>query len=101
MLREILPLDDERRAEMQVWLAFAMQAVVEPRLRPVLARSHAALDDSCHQAAMALGHRDPGLTGKRLHAFVDGLAVHAVMAPGLTHERVLELLRAEPDALAG
>jgi hypothetical protein len=41
------------------------------------------------------------LAGDRLHAFVDGLALHAVMAPGLTPERLSELLRAELDALAG
>src|SRR5688500_18949798 len=35
VLHQLLPLDAERRAEMQVWLAFTMRAVVDPELRPL------------------------------------------------------------------
>ncbi len=62
---------------------------------------HAGLGEQCCQAPVALGHADPELAGERLHAFVDGLALHAVMAPGLAPECLSELLRAELDALAG
>ena len=30
LLHEVLPLDAERRAEMQVWLAFTMRSLVDP-----------------------------------------------------------------------
>ncbi|HWT95113.1 MAG TPA: TetR family transcriptional regulator C-terminal domain-containing protein, partial [Solirubrobacteraceae bacterium] len=33
LLGQLLPLDDERRAEMQVWLAFSTRAAVDPALR--------------------------------------------------------------------
>ena len=98
VLREVLPLDDERRAEMQVWLAFVMQAVVEPRLRALLEEAHASLRSLCEQLASALGSGD----GQRLHAFVDGLALHAVMAPEeMTPGRIVALLDAELDRLGG
>jgi DNA-binding transcriptional regulator YbjK len=97
VLREVLPLDDERRAEMQVWLAFTMQAVVEPRLRPLLEEAHAALRGLCEGLARELGSDG----GERLHAFVDGLALHAVVVPDVTTpERIGELLDAELGRLA-
>lgn len=38
LLGQLLPLDDERRAEMQVWLAFSTRAAVDPALRPSATR---------------------------------------------------------------
>lgn len=98
ILREVLPLDDERRAEMQVWLAFAMHALVDPDLHDVFARAHANLRGLCVRIAETLGSPRPARDGERLHAFVDGLALHAVVAPDrTTPRRMRALLR---DALA-
>ena len=100
-LREVLPLDDERRAEMQVWLTLAIQSVVEPHLRGVFIDSHRRLRGLCRQIAELLGSREPDRDGERIHAFVDGLALHAVAAPHLsTPDRLVELLGAELDALS-
>jgi AcrR family transcriptional regulator len=81
VLEELLPLDAERRAEMQVWLAFTMRAVVDPRLRPLRDRTHAHLRDLCREVVDEIGTADPQLEAERLHALVDGLALHAVVAP--------------------
>jgi AcrR family transcriptional regulator len=88
LLHQVLPLDDERRAEMQVWLAFTMQALVDPDLGELRDAAHAALRDLC---ARAVGQE--GAAAEQLHALVDGLALHAVLAPAVTTpERQVELL---------
>ena len=88
---------------MQVWLAFTMQALVDPglgelrdaaRLGELRDAAHAALRGLC---ARAVG--EEGAAAESLHALVDGLALHAVLAPGVTTPaRQAELLDA---ALAG
>jgi AcrR family transcriptional regulator len=95
LLEQALPLDDERRAEMQVWLAFTTQALVDPGLRDLRDGAHAALRDLCRRAVEQEGAADPGAAAEQLHALVDGLALHAVLAPAVTTPaRQLELLEA-------
>jgi AcrR family transcriptional regulator len=93
LLHQVLPLDDERRAEMQVWLAFTMRALVDPRLRELRDEAHAGLRGLCRRVVDALGAPEPEREAERLHALVDGLALHAVLAPDVTTpERQAELL---------
>jgi AcrR family transcriptional regulator len=90
LLHQVLPLDDERRAEMQVWLAFTTQAIVDPDLRELRDAAHTALRELCAQAV-----GEAGAAAEQLHALVDGLALHAVLAPDFTtSERQVELLDA-------
>jgi AcrR family transcriptional regulator len=99
-LEQVLPLDDERRAEMQVWLAFSMRAAVDPALRPLRDASHEALRQMCQGIAELLGSGEALRDGERLHALVDGLALHGVLTPDVTTPaRQLELLAGELDAL--
>jgi AcrR family transcriptional regulator len=83
LLEQILPLDDDRRAEMHVWLAFSTRAAVDPALRPLRDASHAGLAEMCRQIAEALGAPDPDLAGADLHALADGLALQGVLTPEL------------------
>jgi AcrR family transcriptional regulator len=53
VLLELLPLDDERRAEMEVTVAFAALALTDPSLRTAHEQTHAAVHDVC---ALALAH---------------------------------------------
>jgi AcrR family transcriptional regulator len=95
-LHELLPLDDERRAEMQVWLAFTMRSLTDPELRPLRDAAHSGLRALCRDVVAALGAADPEREGQRLHAFVDGLALHAILAPDVTTSaRQVELLDAQ------
>src|SRR5687768_18378949 len=80
LLHELLPLDAERRAEMQVWLAFTTRSLVEPELRELRASAHAGLRGLCRTAAELLGAGSES-DAERLHALVDGLALHAVLDP--------------------
>ncbi len=76
---EVLPLDRERQAEMQVWLAFAAASLAQPRLAPTYDRGHDALRGLCRSVVESLGPGpDPAVEAVRLHALVDGLAMHLV-----------------------
>lgn len=88
VLFELLPLDGDRAAENEVWLAFTGRALIDPELRT----RHHDVDDALRQAcATALeqladaDRLDPGLDraleADRLHALCDGLALQSAMRP--------------------
>jgi AcrR family transcriptional regulator len=79
-LHQLLPLDDARRTENEVWVAFTAQALVRPELRDLWADVHGALRHACTVAVEALGARDVEFEARRLHAVIDGLAVHAALS---------------------
>jgi AcrR family transcriptional regulator len=85
---ELLPLDDDRRAEAEVWLAFAGQALVDERLRAlreeVDGRLHGfyrTLIDTLAAGGALRAGADRALEAERLGAVIDGLVVHALMRP--------------------
>jgi hypothetical protein len=57
-------LDDERRAEAEVWLAFTGQALVDPRQRAIHQRIHDQLNGACTTAITLLV--DAGMTAEGL-----------------------------------
>lgn len=82
-LAQLLPLDDERRAENEVWLAFATASLTRPALRPLFREVHAAMSEACTRAVRELGvsARRAKVEAARLHALIDGLALHAALEP--------------------
>jgi AcrR family transcriptional regulator len=99
VLHEVLPLDAERHAEMQVWLAFTARSLVEPELRALRDEAHSGLRGLCLTAVELLGGGE--CDAERVHALIDGLALHAVLDPAVTTSaRQRELLAAELDAIA-
>jgi AcrR family transcriptional regulator len=87
-LRELLPLDKERRVENEVWLAFAGRALVDPQLRARHEEVDQELRTACLRALQELGSAGrlrPGLDleleAERLHGLLDGLALHTAMRP--------------------
>ncbi|MFF9094153.1 TetR/AcrR family transcriptional regulator [Streptomyces sp. NPDC014802] len=86
-VEELLPLDAERRAEAEVWLAFTVRAQTDPALRALRDTSYELLQDLCHRLVEALRQDDPGtdpdlrVEGERLYALIDGLVVHCVIRP--------------------
>jgi len=108
-LHQLLPLDDERRAENEVWLAFTGRALIDPELRALHNEVHDALHEACVsavEAPNALGTTSAGLDAaleaERLHALLDGLAVHAALRSNLLPaERLVAILRGHLDALEG
>jgi AcrR family transcriptional regulator len=98
-LQEVMPLDDLRRAEMQVWLAFTTRSFVDPGLRELRDRAHVGVRTLCEGAARLIGASQ--VDAQRIHALVDGLAMHAVLDPATTTpRRQRALLAAELDDLS-
>lgn len=81
--QELLPLDAERRAEMEVNLALIAAAMTDPALARARDESYAAIAYACEHILDLLasaGELDPTadrvLEAARLHAVIDGLAAH-------------------------
>jgi AcrR family transcriptional regulator len=106
-LYELLPLDKERRAENEVWLAFAGRALVDPQLRA----RHVEVDEELRRACVAAleelgsdGRLRPGLDleleAERLHGLLDGLALHTAMRPDrMSPELIRSVLARHLDSL--
>jgi AcrR family transcriptional regulator len=107
VLCEVLPLDDERRAEAAVWLALTGRALVDPTLRALRDESYDLLQGLCRRMVGALVESgeaavglDVDLEAERLYAVVDGLAVHAVVRPErATTDLVVAVLTRHLDSL--
>ncbi len=95
-LHALLPLDRERRAENQVWLAFAGRALVDTELRA----RHEEVDEELRHACLGAleelgsgGRLRPGLDleleAERLHGLLDGLAFHTAMRPDRMSPRLI------------
>jgi AcrR family transcriptional regulator len=107
LLHQLVPLDDERRAESEVWLAFTGAALADPEQRAIHAQIHDQIRGACASALTLLADAgqtadglDLSLEAARLHALVDGLAVHATMRPAnLPPARVVAILARHLDSL--
>jgi len=82
LLRELLPLDARREAELRVALAFTARSVHSPRLAELYAHAYGALVDA---VAHGLQRAVPGIDARgaatQAVALADGLAWHALCAP--------------------
>lgn len=86
VLEEVLPLDAQRRAESEVWLALVAASRTEPTLRPLADEAHRSLRGLCDSvvrvvAQLSVGDLDLEVETDRLHGLVDGLAVHGTLYP--------------------
>jgi AcrR family transcriptional regulator len=107
IIAELVPLDDDRLAECQVWFAFAGKAIADPSLGAMLREVHDSLHALFRQLTDDLIRLDltkPGidaeLEAKRMHAMVDGLVVHGVTCPErLTGERIKEVVSYHLDRI--
>lgn len=84
---QLMPLDRERRAEMEVYLALFTAANANPDLREARDAAHRKVRDVCRWMIEELDDRgalqvgaDRELETIRLHALIDGLAAHIVYA---------------------
>lgn len=107
VIGELLPLDDERRAEGEVWLAFTGRALVDPDLRVLNEEVYGGLHNVFGLLVDVLIRRGPAVSGldaqveaERLYALVDGLAVHAVTQPSqMPPERLSKVVAHHLDSL--
>lgn len=100
-LQEFLPLDDLRRRECRVYLAFAARAAVTPRLAEVQHELLGEMRGRCAQvfqaakdSGEATGDFDPKAAAAVTTALVDGLLLHMLTDPsglrGTTAVRMLD-----------
>jgi DNA-binding transcriptional regulator YbjK len=100
-LAQLIPLDDERRREAEVWLAFVTRARVDPELRALGERTDDALRALVRLALDPLELADPDLAVEDVYALVDGLTLHAVLRPGGSPpETMRRVLRTHLERLA-
>jgi AcrR family transcriptional regulator len=106
-LAEVIPLDGDRRAEFDVWLAFVARARVDPALRAKEAEIYDSLMRLYRGAIdglAAAGELAPGTDRERealrLGALVDGLALHTAMrADRIGADEALAVVRRHLDSL--
>ena len=107
LLFELLPLDEEREAELRVGLAFTARSVVSAPLADLYTEGYRALVEALEAALRARrrpGRGVPGLDPRReaaaAAALADGLAWHLLCAPGaLSRDEVTRALDAHLDRL--
>lgn len=105
VIEQLLPMDEERRAESEIWLAFTGRRLIDPGLAELNAEMFDSLYGLFLKLVQAiLRHRervsgapctlDAELEARRLHALVDGLVVHAVSCPDvMMPERIRAIIR--------
>ncbi|WP_191562174.1 TetR/AcrR family transcriptional regulator [Metabacillus idriensis] len=99
-ISELLPADDERRMEMEVWLVFSVKMLVDTKLRALSENVYHEMHDGLGhvlQLLFKLGMLKDGLEMEaetnRLHSLVDGLALHHLLHPSVfTYEKMMKTL---------
>lgn len=80
VLLELLPLDEPRRLEMEITVVLGTAAMADGDLRATHRRAHQAVRDLCERVVgvLGVGPEDVRVETERLHAMVDGLALHMI-----------------------
>lgn len=81
MYAELLPLDDQRRMECAVWLAFTERARVTPSLRDAADRMHREVVQATHRLLAGAGAPDAEDRAVALVTGVDGLTLAGLSWP--------------------
>ncbi|MFI6871611.1 TetR/AcrR family transcriptional regulator [Nocardia sp. NPDC050406] len=88
ILLELLPVDERRYTEMRVNVALIAESPAHPRLAELAEEAQRAIADLCRQICRHLAAtdrlhstRDVTTEARRLHALIDGLALHVLVTP--------------------
>lgn len=88
VLLEVLPVDEERKLEMEVWFAFMARSLSDPALHELGTRFFHEMREGMLQITQGLKELElarPGLDAEleadRLMVFIDGLALHMILHP--------------------
>lgn len=107
LAEQFVPLDADRRGEMDVWQAFVVAARTDPALAAVRDRTDREMYEgflrlvgALHDAGLLAPDASAEVEAARLHALVDGLAAHGVNHPRrMGAERIHAVLDAHFAAL--
>lgn len=109
LLKELLPLDEERAVDACVWMAFKNAARTRPFLAPEADRSHRTVAAVVGRLMMDLNgasgdpdHQRLVTEAERLLATLDGLTMHALLQPEwMTAQMCHDVLEAHLASLGG
>lgn len=105
VIAQLLPLDAERRAELEVNLALIGEAPAEPALLSIRDHAHRELQAASMGLVRLVSDDSHGIDrlfvhARRLHALVDGVALHLLHRDPEEGEWALALIREELEAIA-
>lgn len=96
-LKFLLPIDEERRMEMEVWYAFTAKSLHDPELGSLSDQMYDGIYkisrmaiDKLVQANLLKPDVDIEMETERLFAMVDGLAVHCILKPDQTTPTLID-----------
>ncbi|MFC4619975.1 TetR/AcrR family transcriptional regulator [Camelliibacillus cellulosilyticus] len=88
ILKFLLPIDKERKLEMEVWYAFTAKSLNDSKLKPLSDQMYKGIYnvsklaiDTLIKANLLKQNIDVEMEIERLFAVVDGLAVHCILKP--------------------
>ncbi|MCR8641645.1 TetR family transcriptional regulator C-terminal domain-containing protein [Paenibacillus sp. N1-5-1-14] len=98
---QLVPIDVERLAESEVWLAFVGKALTDPTLKSLNQEMYQGLSEFSQivirvyrQLDVLRLHLDERLEARRLHALLDGLLVHGVTNPdNCTPDEITQIVK--------
>ncbi|MGD6834406.1 TetR/AcrR family transcriptional regulator [Sutcliffiella halmapala] len=97
LLYEFLPLDEEKSAEMEVWMAFTIKALSDSTLKELSSRVYEEMKmaitliiDTLIEKSLAKEEIDRDAQIEILYALVDGLALHGIMQPNQVNAEVMK-----------
>ncbi|MDA7027533.1 TetR/AcrR family transcriptional regulator [Bacillus sp. CLL-7-23] len=97
LLLQLLPIDAERKLEMEAWFSFTAKSISDPELKQLRKEMNEGIFSACQMAVEALCPSQNEMERKRetehLYALLDGLALHAILKPDrVTHEMIDSVL---------
>ncbi|WP_174615645.1 TetR/AcrR family transcriptional regulator [Virgibacillus ihumii] len=88
LLCEFLPIDDEQRIEMEVWLVFSSRTLIDKKLHALSRDVYLEMKQAIHQVidgiiqlGFAKADINKEMETRKLHALIDGIALHALLHP--------------------
>lgn len=88
LLLQFLPLDEDRKMEMEVWFSFSAKVLMYPELKKLSDQMHNGMYLSAQfviqelrDHGMAHPDLDAEIETEKLYALIDGLAIHTLMQP--------------------
>jgi AcrR family transcriptional regulator len=100
-LSEVLPIDEDRKIEMEVWLVFSAKTLVDRKLeelsKNVFIQMRTGIEriiSTLHSLQLLRENVDQHAEVIRLHALIDGLATHHILHPStVTNKEMIHTLR--------
>ncbi|MNJ40364.1 transcriptional regulator BetI [compost metagenome] len=88
ILLQFLPLDEDRRMEMEVWLSFNAKTLIHPALQSLSKGMYEGIHktimfvlNTLIEHKLAKENLDPSVEAYKLNAIIDGLAMHLITQP--------------------